>query len=509
MSQISTGKIAAAARGPALRAVAAALWIAAVMPGCGRSAPPAATPTAIAAPPTAAATAVPTAVAEPAAASVSRGAAKELVSPVALYPDPILILVLQAATLPLQVVEADRFLQRYAKDTSLQPDPEWDSSIVGLLNYPSVVGMMSESLDWTQALGDAMVGNLDGVQGGIQELRWSAYNLGALRSNDYQQVVVVDGQVRILPAKADQIALPQYDGAAMVAASQSAPAAPAAAAPAAPAAPASAPVQQVVVAPQPVAVPPVTYSEPQSSFWSNAAIFAGGAALGGLLGYLIFDDDDDDWHGGYGGYNQNWSRDINIEDSTIVVGGGRYDRDRLEQELRDRAERPGNRPGTRPPGGVSGRPVPRPLPATRPAFPASAGAAAVARPAERPVALPRPANPVAVPRPAQPVAAARPAGPAVAARPAQRPGDGAPVAKGTFADVKPAPQVQRESRRGQTSRAAQTQGAVRQAAPASRPAAAPRPALAPGGGKTQRNADRGRESRGGGGGGRGGGRAAR
>ena len=72
-------------------------------------------------------------------------------APVALYPDPILALVLQASTLPLQVVQAERFLDRRAKDSSLQPDPDWDKSIIGLLNYPRQVQSMAEYIDWTEA----------------------------------------------------------------------------------------------------------------------------------------------------------------------------------------------------------------------------------------------------------------------------------------------------------------------------------------------------------------------
>ena len=41
------------------------------------------------------------------------------------------------------------------------------------------------------------------------------------------------------------------------------------------------------------APPVVQYSDPSPSFWTGAATFAGGAAIGGMLGYVIGDDDDD------------------------------------------------------------------------------------------------------------------------------------------------------------------------------------------------------------------------
>ena len=96
-----------------------------------------------------------------------------LVARVALYPDPLLALVLQGLTLPLQVVQATRFLEKRARDASLQPDPGWDTSIVGLLNYRTVLVMMNDDLEWTEALGTAVVDQLPDVQAAVQQVRSS------------------------------------------------------------------------------------------------------------------------------------------------------------------------------------------------------------------------------------------------------------------------------------------------------------------------------------------------
>lgn len=48
-----------------------------------------------------------------------------------------------AALYPLQVVEAAR------KDKSLEPKESWDGSVVSLFNYPDIVKMMSDDLEWT------------------------------------------------------------------------------------------------------------------------------------------------------------------------------------------------------------------------------------------------------------------------------------------------------------------------------------------------------------------------
>ncbi|HEY7672871.1 MAG TPA: DUF3300 domain-containing protein, partial [Gammaproteobacteria bacterium] len=64
---------------------------------------------------------------------------EKLVGPVALYPDDLLAIVLPASTYPLQIVQAARFLEDRANDTTLEPNPEWDESVVALLNYPEIV----------------------------------------------------------------------------------------------------------------------------------------------------------------------------------------------------------------------------------------------------------------------------------------------------------------------------------------------------------------------------------
>ena len=72
---------------------------------------------------------------------------EELVAPVALYPDELLGVVLAASTYPLQIVQAVRFLERHKSDTSLQPDENWDTSVLALINYPEVIDKMNQDLE--------------------------------------------------------------------------------------------------------------------------------------------------------------------------------------------------------------------------------------------------------------------------------------------------------------------------------------------------------------------------
>ena len=122
-----------------------------------------------------------------------------LIAPVALYPDLVLVLALQATLAPLDVVQADRFLAQYAEDPSLEPDPDWDESVIGLLNYPTVARTMSEDLDWTETVGTAVITQLEGIQDAIQEFRAFMRAVGALESNDRVTVIAEGDIIRIEP----------------------------------------------------------------------------------------------------------------------------------------------------------------------------------------------------------------------------------------------------------------------------------------------------------------------
>ncbi|HWT81361.1 MAG TPA: DUF3300 domain-containing protein, partial [Candidatus Methylomirabilis sp.] len=99
---------------------------------------------------------------------------EDLVGRIALYPDDLVAIILPASTFPLDVVQADRFLQKLKQDKNLKPDERWDESIRNLLNYPEVISMMSQDLDWTQDLGEAVVGQQADVIKAIQAFRAKA-----------------------------------------------------------------------------------------------------------------------------------------------------------------------------------------------------------------------------------------------------------------------------------------------------------------------------------------------
>lgn len=145
-----------------------------------------------------------------AAAAPADTAMDALVGPIALYPDDLVAVVLPASTSPLQIVQADRWLDKRKADPQLPIDDKWDDAVKTLLNYPDVVKMMSNDLDWISALGEAVVSDQGAVLEGIQSFRRRAQATGNLKSDD-KQVVKADNEIIVIePADPQVVYVPQY-----------------------------------------------------------------------------------------------------------------------------------------------------------------------------------------------------------------------------------------------------------------------------------------------------------
>ena len=134
-----------------------------------------------------------------------------LVGPIALYPDDLLAIVLPASTYPLQIVQAARFLEAYKLDSSLEPDESWDESVVALVNYPEVVQLLNDDIDWTWQLGEAVINQQEDIVGAVESFRDRAYVAGNLKSDDYQTVSRDDDIIEIVPIDDDIIYVPYYE----------------------------------------------------------------------------------------------------------------------------------------------------------------------------------------------------------------------------------------------------------------------------------------------------------
>ena len=67
---------------------------------------------------------------------------------------------------------------------------DWDPSVKSLVNFPQVLTMMSEKLDWTQKLGDAFLEDQKTVLDTIQSLRAKAQANNKLATTKQQKVSV-------------------------------------------------------------------------------------------------------------------------------------------------------------------------------------------------------------------------------------------------------------------------------------------------------------------------------
>ena len=268
---------------------------------------------------------------------------EKLVGPIALYPDDLLAITLPASTNPMQIVQAARFLEKLKKNPSLKPSEKWDPSVLGLLNYPEVIKVMNEDLDWTWAFGESVVNQQEDVMAAVQQFRAKVYAAENLKS-DQTQIIIKEKQIiKIESSDPQVIYVPSYD-------------------------------PQVVVVKHVYTTPVVVYSEPRPVYYSPTAAFFTGMFVGAAIGYGI------GWGGGYRGGKVTYKNNVNI--NTGPRGGGNWNPG-------NRPGRPGNRPG-RPGGGPSVRPGNRPggpgrgtsaRPGTRPG---GSGRGTSARPGTRP-----------------------------------------------------------------------------------------------------------------------------
>jgi hypothetical protein len=142
----------------------------------------------------------------------------QILAPIALYPDELLSQVLMASTYPLEVVQAERWAKQ---NKTLKGDAlaqalekqDWDPSVKSMVNFPDVLTMMSEKLDWTQKLGDAFLAQQKQVMDTVQKLRQKANEAGNLKTTSEQKVVVEkETQTIVIQSASPQVVyVPTYN----------------------------------------------------------------------------------------------------------------------------------------------------------------------------------------------------------------------------------------------------------------------------------------------------------
>ena len=143
-----------------------------------------------------------------------------LVAPIALYPDALLSQVLVASTYPLEVVEAQQWLQRNGslrgqQLTEAARQQNWDASVQAMVAFPDVLTMLNQDVQWSTALGNAFLAQQADVMAAVQGMRARAHANGKLATTP-QQTVTTETQggqtaIDIAPADPQVIYVPEYD----------------------------------------------------------------------------------------------------------------------------------------------------------------------------------------------------------------------------------------------------------------------------------------------------------
>jgi hypothetical protein len=142
-----------------------------------------------------------------------------LVAPIALYPDDLLAQCLVASTYPIEVIQAQQWLDKNKnlKGDALSEaamDQDWDPSIQALVSIPDALKVLAQDVKWTTDLGDAFLAQQSEVMDAVQRLRLKAKDSGKLASSEQQKVetqVIEDETIVVIqPVSTEVIYVPAY-----------------------------------------------------------------------------------------------------------------------------------------------------------------------------------------------------------------------------------------------------------------------------------------------------------
>jgi hypothetical protein len=159
-----------------------------------------------------------TSASQPKAEAVRQGPEqlRQLVAPIALYPDALVGEIMAAATYPNEVVAAEHWMEQHkgltndalAQEVNKQ---SWDASVKALAQTPAVLANMNQNLAWTSELGDAYVNQRQGLTEAIQTMRHRAKDAGNLQSTAQEKVIDEGQTIDVEPTSTDTVYVPQYD----------------------------------------------------------------------------------------------------------------------------------------------------------------------------------------------------------------------------------------------------------------------------------------------------------
>src|ERR1700677_151382 len=118
-------------------------------------------------------------------------------APIALYPDPLLGQVLAASTYPVELVEAQQWLQANGNLQGQQlmdaaKQQTWDASVQALVAMPDVLAKLNQDVRWSTDLGNAFLAQPADVMAAVQRLRTRAQANGKLQSSPQETVTTAN-----------------------------------------------------------------------------------------------------------------------------------------------------------------------------------------------------------------------------------------------------------------------------------------------------------------------------
>ena len=141
---------------------------------------------------------------------------EQMVAPIALYPDGLLMQIFMAATYPLEIVQAARWREKNPdlKGTDLEEalkQFDWDDNVKSLTGFPDVLKKMYDNLDWTQDVGDAVLGQRADLMDAVQRMRGKASDSGNLKTTEQQVVTKTEEKIIVIESKDPEVIyVPQY-----------------------------------------------------------------------------------------------------------------------------------------------------------------------------------------------------------------------------------------------------------------------------------------------------------
>jgi len=153
-------------------------------------------------------------------ASWDPDAIDEIVAPIALYPDQLVGQILAASVNTQEVLDAGNWLLENQTLKGDQLDAAAQKAGFGpatraLLQFPTVVDMMCQEIDWTKQVGAAFTSDQKGVLDAIQRLRAQAADVGNLKTTPQQTVEHRKDEgkevIEVKPADPKVVYVPQYD----------------------------------------------------------------------------------------------------------------------------------------------------------------------------------------------------------------------------------------------------------------------------------------------------------